>query len=63
MVMAVKENFTIFGLFVCLFICFDVLRPSQRILSCRDITSILCEFYPTLGCHDIRNILKLQPLN
>ena len=50
----IKEKFTIFGLFVC----FVALRPSQQILSCRDITSILCEFYPTLGCHhchDIRN--------
>ena len=36
----VKENFTIFALFVCLV----ALRPSQPILECRDITSILCDF-------------------
>ena len=57
MTTTVKENFAVFALFVC----FVALRPSQSILQCRDITSILCDFYPTLGCHDIRNISKLQP--
>ena len=53
----VKGNFAVFALFVC----FVALRPSQPILQCRDITSILYDFYPTLGCYDIRNISKLQP--
>ena len=57
MTTTVKEKFAVFALFVC----FVSLRPSQPILQCRDITSILCDFYPTLGCHDIRNISKLQP--
>ena len=54
MTTTVKENFY-------MFVCFVALRPSQPILQCRDITSILCDFYPTLGCHDIRNKSKLQP--
>ena len=57
MTTTVKEKFTVFALFVC----FVALRPSQPILQCRDITSILCGFYPTMGCHDIRNISKPQP--
>ena len=57
MTTTVKRNFAVFALFVC----FVALRPSQPILQCRDVTSILCDFYPTLGCHDIRNISKLQP--
>ena len=54
MTTTVKRNFA-------LFVCFVALRPSQPIWQCRDVTSILCDFYPTLGCHDIRNISKLQP--
>ena len=57
MTTTVKENFAVFALFVC----FVALRPSLPILQCRDITSILCDFYPTLVCDDIRNISKLQP--
>ena len=57
MTTTVKENFAVFALFVC----FVALRPCQPILQCRVITSILCDFYPTLGCHYIRNISKLQP--
>ena len=57
MTTTVKQNFAVFALFVS----FVALRTSQPILQCRDITSILCDFYPTLGCHDIRNISKLQP--
>ena len=57
MATTVTETFALFGLFVC----FVALCLSQPILPFRDITSILCEFYPTLGFHDIRNILKLQP--
>ena len=57
MTTTVKENFAVFALFVC----FVDLRPSQPILQCPDITSILCDFYPTLGCHINRNISKLQP--
>ena len=44
MTTTVKENFAVFALFVC----FVALRPSPPILHCRDITSILCDFYPTL---------------
>ena len=57
MTTTVNEIFAVFALFVC----FVALRPSQPILQCRDITSILCVFYPTMGYHDIRNISKLQP--
>ena len=40
MATTVKENLTIFALFVC----FVALRPSQPILQRRDNTSNLCDF-------------------
>ena len=27
---------------------------------CWDLASILWEFYPTLGCHDIQNVLQIS---
>ena len=36
----------------CLFVLINALCPSQQQWSCRDIASILWDFYPTLGCHD-----------
>ena len=38
-----KNNFS-----VCLS---DALRPSQQRWSCRDVLSILLDFYPKEGCH------------
>ena len=39
------------------FVLIDTLRPSQQLWSCRDVASILWDFYPTLGCHDTQNAL------
>ena len=36
-----------------LFVLIDALHSSQQQWSCRDVASILWDFYPTLGCHDI----------
>ena len=34
----------------------DTYRHSQQLWSCRDVASILCDIYPTLGCHDTQNV-------
>ena len=33
------------------------LRPSQQQWSCRDVASILWDFYSTSRCHDTQNVL------
>ena len=35
----------------------ESLRLSQQQRSCRDVASILWDFYPTLGCHDTQKVL------
>ena len=43
--------------FLFCFVLIDALRPSQQQWSCRDVVSILWDFYPTFGCHDTQNVL------
>ena len=39
----------------CLFVCLELmLRPSQQLWSCRDVVSILWDFYPKLGRHEFK---------
>ena len=40
----------------------DALGPSQEQWSCRDVASILWDFYPTLECHDTQNVLHINNL-
>ena len=40
-----------------IFLLVGALHPSQQQWSCRDVASILWDFYPTLGCHDTQNVL------
>ena len=35
-----------------------VKRPSQQLWSCRDVASILCYLFQTLGRHDIQKVLR-----
>ena len=49
-------NVLVLLLLFVLFVCIDGLRPSQQQWSCRDVASILWDFYPTLGCHDTQNV-------
>ena len=51
-----KNTRSQFRVYVCLFV-IDALRHSQLQRSCRDVTSILWDFYPKLGCHDTQNVL------
>ena len=51
-----KQNFFSIELLI-LFVWFIVLRPNQQLWSRWHIASILWDFYPTFGCHDLRNVL------
>ena len=45
--------------FICLNLFLLMLeRPNQQQWSCRDVASILWDFYPKLGCHDTQNVLQ-----
>ena len=58
MATTVKEKFTIFGLFVCLFICFDAFAQVNGYCH----VGILPPYYANFIQH-WDTILKLQPLN